>query len=321
MFIKYFSIFTFLLGGLMLLLIVGVDPYNKLGINFFDFKTKAVASSRENKFNMLENTNIKYEAFILGSSSAHRYETSVVKEITGLKTFNYAVQQAVPEDYFAILKHIIKKKIPKLIILQIDYYSLSANTKVDIRLYNSPLGKFLDNKKEQKQYFKESVFYHPYLTLEAIRDTFRVIFVNWFGEARHIYLEHGDYVKEKSLSGPVRTQQFHSGKYKIRKNRISYLKKIKALCKENSIKLIAFSSPRSPLHLKRMLESKIYVDGMSEFNNALTEIFPFYRNFMIFTDEKYNSRKYFQNSTHPTRYLSNEIMKSILTRTDTTIID
>lgn len=131
----------------------------------------------------------------MGSSAAHRYRTKDVEEITGLKTFNYALQHTTPEDYLAITRHIFKKQKPKLIFLQMDFYALNKNFKVDPRLYNSPLKKYL--KSDQNNYFDSKAISNTYLTLDALRDSVRVIGVNLFSKPRHIYLEHGDYPKEK----------------------------------------------------------------------------------------------------------------------------
>ena len=84
---RFFFFYFALLFTLAYGLVVAVDPYDKLGINLFGFKTKAVASSRDNKFYMLESSKIPYEAFIIGSSTAHKYHTEDLERLTGLKTF------------------------------------------------------------------------------------------------------------------------------------------------------------------------------------------------------------------------------------------
>ena len=144
--------------GLGLGLIIAVDPYDKLGINAFGFKTKAVANSRENKFYMLENAKPGYEAFIIGSSTAHQYHTEDLERLTGLKSFNYAVQHTTPEDYAAIINHIRSKFSPKLIMLQIGFVELDKNYETDKILYSSPLKDFIGGENKNKYIKNDSLY-------------------------------------------------------------------------------------------------------------------------------------------------------------------
>lgn len=314
-FIKTFFLFSFIFFALLAGLVFSVDPYDKLGINVFGFETKAVASPRENKYNMLEHSKKDYQAFILGSSGAHRFHTSVVENMTGLKTFNYSVQHATPEDYLAITKHILSKvKNPKLLLLQIDLYALNKNYAADNRLYSSPLYDFL-KEKEQDDYFEQEFFDNNYLTLDALRDSLRVVGTNLFGKARHAYLEDGNYQKEKEITGNIPLIQFETRDYVLDPKRISYLKEIKSLCEKNDIKLIVWSSPRSLEHIEKIIANPKLKNSLELFHETLNELFPHY----VYFDEiefakKYNSTRYFRNSTHASAELSNILMENLLSR-------
>ena len=300
-------------------LIVAVDPYSKLGINVFNFETKAVAFSRENKFRMLESSKNDYEAFILGSSSAHRYHTSTVEKITGYKTFNYAVQQTVIEDYYAIIKHILENNRPKLILLQIDFYALNTNYPVDPRFYESPLKDYLNDKEKKNSYVTSSVFYNNYLTLDALFDTMRVIYVNMFGEARHVYKEHGNYIKEKDELGKVKVYQFHDNNYVFDKKRIKLLREIKMILDEKDIELIVFTSPRSFEHVEKMLKNEEIKKSFTAFQEIIKNELDTVYNFTSFKMQNYDDKKFFKNSTHPSRLLSDKIMQAILSRNEVEI--
>ena len=309
-FLKTFAISTIAIFTLCMGLIISVDPYEKYGINVFGFKTKAVMFGREVKFRMLDNTQNKYEAFLLGSSAAHRYKTSDMNEITGLKTFNYAVQHTTPLDYLAIARHIFSKQSPKLIFLQMDFYGLNKHFSVDPRLYNSPLKKFI--KKDQNNYFDSKAISHTYLTLDALRDSLRVIGVNLFSEPRHIYLEHGDYPKEKPKDQKsVPLSQSGYGKYEFDSEKINLLREFKELVESNGAKLIVFTTPHSYEHVKH-IHSQGLKDELKKFKTTLSEIFGHVYDFTNEDVKEFSKPKYMRDSSHPTPLLSKIVIERVM---------
>ena len=97
-FILSFALASVLLSSTLYGLILAVDPYNKFGYNLFNFETKAVDFARQNKYIQVEHSKKDYTAFIMGTSSAHRYETKELNRLTGLVSYNYSTQSATPED-------------------------------------------------------------------------------------------------------------------------------------------------------------------------------------------------------------------------------
>jgi hypothetical protein len=301
-FISSASILSLCIG-----LITAIDPYNKLGNNFFGFETKAVAQSRENKFHMFESSKKDYTAFILGSSAAHRYSTEKINKLTGLTAFNYAVQHSTPIDYLAIIKHILSKSTPKLILLQLDFAGLDETYKVDNRLFNSPLNKFLKDQKPSKMLFHNNNF-----TLDALRDSFRVVFVNKFGTARHIYLEDGNYLNEKPKRKAIKIRQGNSIAYRFSIDRVRILKEISNLCKINDIELIAFSAPLSIDHVQK-IQSLAHLRNMHiKFKKEMTKVFGSFWDFQNSTISKYNDYNYFLDSTHPSKEMSSLVLDILL---------
>ena len=294
-FLKTFTISTITIFTLCMGLIISVDPYEKYGINVFGFKTKAVMFGREVKFRMLDNTTNKYEAFLLGSSAAHRYKTSDMNEITGLKSFNYSVQHSTTEDYLAITRHIIEKQSPKLIIVQFDFYALNKNFETDPRLYNSPLKKYL--KKSQNNYFDSKAISNTYLTMDALRDSIRVIGVNLFSEPRHIYLEHGDYPKEKLSTGKVKLSQHGYGKYEFDQKRINQLKELQELTKQNNIRLIAITTPHTYEHIQSIKNQGLEKE-LNQFKSILANTFSEVYDFTNEGLKPYSTSEYFMDSSH-----------------------
>jgi hypothetical protein len=303
-FLITFILFTLIFLGFFVGLVTSVDPYSKLGNNPWGFKTKAVAQSRENKFILVENAKIKYEAFIFGSSAAHRFPTSKVKELTGFNTFNYAAQHTNPDDYLAMVRHAFDKHTPKLIMLQIGFVEMSETYKTDNRLYNSSLLKYL---REAKQ--PDSLFDNNYFTLDAIRDSFRVIFVNKFGKALHSnYLEHGDYKYEKLKPGLIKIQQSSYANWKLSKKRIDTIDKIKKLCKDHNTRLVIFTAPLSYEHYKIVKATA----GHDQYIKYLAENFDESWNFHDESIKNYSSYKEFGNSTHMTSEFSGILLERML---------
>jgi len=176
-FILAFVLTSTLLASTLYGLILAVDPYNKFGFNLFGFETKAVDFARENKFNQVEHAQKDYTAFIMGSSSAHRYQTKELNRLTGLVTYNYSTQSATPEDYIAMTRHILTKFKPKLILIAFGFEELNQSTKTDDMFYSSPLKNYL--KEVPAEELETGLFNNSYLTLEAISDSFKFIWLNF----------------------------------------------------------------------------------------------------------------------------------------------
>lgn len=312
-FIKYFSITSIITFTILYGMILAIDPYNKLGNNLFGFETKAVDFARVNKFNQVEYSNKNYTAFVMGSSSAHRYSTKELNNLTGLISYNYSTQSATPEDFLAMTRHILKRYKPKLFLISLDFEVLNQRVKTDEMFFASPLKDYLNEVPEENK--TNSFFNNSYLTLEALGDSFKVIWVNLFGKANHAYLEDGDHVVGP-LSKEVKIVQYSGGPYIFDTQRIEYLKTIKHLCDLNGVKIIAFTSPLSLDHLKRIEEDQELKLKLSEFKNVLVNIFGEVWDFQNETIAPYNSVEYFYNSNHPTHTFSTIVLSRMISNTD-----
>jgi hypothetical protein len=300
-----FFLFSLFILSVFVGLITSVDPYDKLGNNPFGFKTKAVAQSRENKFILFENSTKNYEALIIGSSTAHRFPTATVEELTGLKTFNYAAQHTTPEDYIAILRHALSKTKLKRIFLQVGFIEMNEFYETDNRLFNSSLNKYLGVKKPHKNLFDNN-----YLTLDAIRDSLRVIYVNKFGKAIHSnYVEDGNYKKEKLIPGPVKLSQSSYGEWKMNESRVTLLEEFRDLCLKNNIQLDVFTAPLSWQHIQIAHKAQ----GYQEYITTLKKVFGNFWDFHHDSLKEYSTYKEFRNSTHPTPYLSEQLLIRMIT--------
>ena len=307
-FITSFFVTVLFLAPTLYGLILGVDPYNKFGNNLFGFETKAVDFARENKFNQVEHASKDYTAFIMGSSSSHRYETKELNRLTGLVSYNYSTQSATPEDFIAMTRHILTKFKPKLILISFDFEVMNKNTKTDDMFYSSPLKNYLEEVPAEN--LKADLVNDTYLTLEAVRDTFKVIWVNLFGKARHAYLADGDHIQEPK-GKTLKVAQFSGGEYILDTERVAYLKMLKALAEKNGIRLVVFTSPLSLEHLNRIYADPQLVQAHELFKATLVDIFGELWDFQTEALAPYNSLTYFRDSNHPTHEFSTLILEEM----------
>lgn len=315
-FILTFSLASLSLFGLLYGLIISVDPYNKLGNNLFGFETKAVDFARENKFNQIEHTSKNYEAFIIGSSTAHRFETQELEKLTTFKSYNYAVQSATPEDYLAITRHILTKKSPKMVIFFPEFYGMNKKVEADDMFFSSPLKNYLKNVSSSAdvQEADWAFFKKSYVTTAALNDTMKVIFVNSFGKAQHTYLEDGDHIYEKPKHGEaIPVTQYSYPDFEMSQERISYLEEMKKLLDEKGVKIVVITSPLSYEHLLKIDQDPHLKLELEKFKTTMTDIFgEIYDINDLEIMAQYNSSEFYFDSNHPTFEFSRTIMESVL---------
>jgi hypothetical protein len=155
------------------------------------------------------------------------------------------------------------------------------------------------------------VFSNQLLTLDALRDTFRVISVNLFGTARHTYLEHGDYKKENPVVGAIEVVQFSHRNWMISQDRIQILKSIQIEVDKMGAKLIVISAPLAPAHLNKIKSNKQMNLAFIEYKRTISSIFKNLHDYTTEDMNQYNSTEYFKNSTHPNKKLSQIILNNI----------
>lgn len=308
-FIITFAITTLIALSTLYGLILAVDPYNKFGFNLFNFPTKAVDFARENKFNQVEYSKKNYTGFIMGSSSAHRFDTKDLNKASGLEFYNYSTQSATPEDFIAMTRHLLSRFKPKMIVISFDMEVLNKRIKTDDMFYSSPLVNYLKEAPERE--IISSLFNNSYFTLEALADSFQVIWVNLFGTANHAYLEDGNHVGGAPVE-KINVKQFNFGNFTLDERRVSYLKTIKELCDKNEIKVIVFTSPLSLEAVQRLDNDPSLKEGVEITKKVLVDIFG---GLWDFIDQEsvrgFNTPEYWIDSNHPTHRFSGIIAERI----------
>lgn len=307
-------LFSFILSCSAYIFILSVDPYDKFQLNPWKLKTKAVASYRDNKFYQIDNTNTKYDMFILGSSRVQRFNPDLFEEITGYQTFNYGVNNAKPEDLLAITKHIVSKQEPKVIFLQLDFYNLNKNIPMDHRLRKSPLKSYLE-----KSFVATDTptfpFEKSYFTFEALNDSVKTIIKNKTGKFKITHKLNGMKVKEEPKKIIKFAHEYFTNEYKnydIDKVRINYLKNIKTICDENDIKLIVSISPMNKEHLSKVLSDENIRTNFLYYKQIVVDIYGEVLDFNTIAASLYEYPYWQDDSVHPSEHFSKLMTKIIL---------
>ena len=294
--------------------ILSVDPYDKYGLNLWKLKTKAVNSYRDNKFHQIDNTQIKYDLFILGSSRVQAFDPELIKIDTGLKTFNYGVNNSKPEDLLAITKHIIAKQTPKIIFLQLDFYNLNKHIPMDGRLKVSPLREYLDD--TAKNTIDTNLFYYftnSYTTLTSLKDGVKLLYKNKLGNPEITHKNNGMKIGGEGQEKSNLAEAYFKNEYKtyeFGEDRINYFKQIKQLCNENNIELKVSISPMNEEHLIRLFSDSNLNEKFFLFKQKVVDIFEEVYDFNNPSTFQYKF-PYWSDSVHPSIELS-KLMSSII---------
>lgn len=309
--LKIFFFSSALLLVTLTALVYSIDPYDRYGFNVFKFATKAVAMSRENKFNLIEYQKKQYDVFQLGSSAAHRFNTEDIVKATGMSAFNYAVQHSYPEDYLAITRHILQHQSPKMILLQLDFDALNRLVKTDPRLYSSPLKEYLNPDRKNKDKEK-TLFDSDYFTLGALNDSFKVVWVNFFNKARHQYTQDGNYIpKETATASTSSLTRPSKGDYVICERRVNFLRELQKLCDQHHVRLVVWMTPFPHEITRQIMEDPDQKKIFDAYVSTLTGVFKEVHNTTTIAKSEYTNGFYFEDALHPARPLAKIILSQV----------
>ena len=120
-------------------------------------------------------------------------------------------------------------------------------------------------------------------------------------------------IKKKEINLAIAYFQNEYKNYTIDTTRLSYLKKIKKICKENNIKLIISISPMNEEHLLKLVaDDKLYIYFI-EFKKILVESFLQVHDFNNLTAFKFKN-SYWSDSVHPSKELANLMVEKIFSK-------
>ena len=265
-----------------------IDPYSITSYNLLNISNKFARDDRKEKVAKLY-IEKRYDNMLFGSSHVYSINPLVVQKYLGGRTYNAGVGTARIEDqlgFLLYLEHI--NKLPKNIILGLDFYSFNQNIETNkYFLLNDDLN-FLQQRANSDLYFSK------FLSLDAIRASYKT-FKNFLkdstdkprfdnygtaGNASSIFTYYPKNIKNKHFEKTQVEDGYQAIKtikyINISKNRLQYIKDITLLCKKYHINYTFFITP-----LNGQLIDKIENDSqlnitLKKFKEELAYITPYY---------------------------------------------
>jgi len=164
-----------------------VDPYNITNYNLLDIKYKFARDDRTEKVNYFQRLP-QFDNIMIGSSRVYSINPLIVSKYLGGNTYNFGVGTATVEDHLGILKYLIRiKKIPKNIILGVDFYTFNPNI--------PPNSYFLRNKELNflsYTVFEENIF-SKIFSHDALKGSVKTLKQNYLQKAKPRFDKFGWY--------------------------------------------------------------------------------------------------------------------------------
>ncbi len=258
--------FLALLLGLLLAIAAMNLLVNPMGLYRFRLLPPVTWNMRAIKPELLRKAEPKPQALILGSSRSMQIPPAEVQKLTGFPAFNAAVESAMAEDDYAMLRYAVERAglNPKLVILGIDVEAFHNRLPIeDQALEADAFRGFLPGSgfSAWKKFYKLFVVQQTRLSLRllTVQLTGRLPQRNYFDPDG--YLHYAEYERERA-SGHYdvesKIQRYvaqyvarTAGYTTISPERRSYLEELLQYCHDRGIKVVIWVTPLGP----RLLET------------------------------------------------------------------
>ncbi|HVP43765.1 MAG TPA: hypothetical protein VMS96_10045 [Terriglobales bacterium] len=223
-------------------------------------------NTRTIKPELLQQARPKPQVMILGSSRSMQIAPAEVRQITGLPTFNAAVDSAMAEDYYLMLRYAVERAgiAPKMVLLGVDVEAFHNARPVDDRVFEAEAFRELlpgHTFWAWKMFYKLFVHQQTHLALRSLR----IQLTGHFPLRDHFdpdgYLHYGDYEKERAtghydVNAKIQRNvawyvERTAGYTAISPERQKYLEELLQYCHDRNIKVVMWVTPLGP----RLLET------------------------------------------------------------------
>ncbi len=244
-------------------------------------------NTRPAKAELLVRDNPKPEALLLGSSRLMTIPPSEVERLTGLKTFNAAVNAAYTEDFYVLLRYAVEHGVqPKLVLIGLDAEAFhDREPENDYLLQPNDLGALLQKGERRGEGWREFTMlftgYQTKLSFVSLYDRLggkkvNAVDFNADGSLRvDPWLRQraaGNYDLEKKIQG---TAAEYTPRYKsytgVSPARLDYLAQTLRYAREHGARVIVFATPVHP-ELERTLAAYGYEQRKSEAYAAARQV-------------------------------------------------
>ncbi|PHR59453.1 MAG: hypothetical protein COA44_00480 [Arcobacter sp.] len=265
-----------------------IDPYSMTQYNILNIPNKFARDDRKEKVAKLY-TEERYTNMLFGSSHVYSMNPLITEKYLGGRSYNAGVGTARVEDHLGFLLYLERiKKLPKNIIIGLDFYSFNQNLETNkYFLLNDDLN-FLEQTASSDLYFSK------FLSLDALRASFKTL-KNFLkdsqdtprfdkfgsvGTASSVLsyypqkIEHTSFDKKKVEDGykDVKTLQYTD----ISQNRLQYIKDITLLCQKHNINYTFFITPLNGQLLQKIEQDTVLSMTLTTFKYQLSLITNYY---------------------------------------------
>ena len=289
-----------------------IDPYSMTKYNLLEIPNKFARDDRVEKVVKLKSSPA-FDNIVLGSSRVYSSNPLMVSKYLGGSTYNAGVGTARVEDdlgFILLLQRL--NKLPKNIIIGLDFYSFNEELETNKYFLKNEDLNFLKKGLSQKSYLAN------FLSLDALRASYKTLsnFIK-HPEAKPRFDKNGashnasqifslepskEDKNKKEFSAKEIQQELQFVKTinytQISQKRLEYLQRIVTIAKENNIKLYLYITPLYGELLSKIQEDTALSKQLELFKESIKEMHPLY----TFTQHNsiIDAREYFNNPTHMT---------------------
>ena len=239
---------------------------NPMGLYLPHLLPPVTWNMRAIKPELLRKADPKPQVLILGSSRSMQISPAEVQKLTGLPAFNAAVESAMAEDDYAMLRYAVERAgiAPRLVILGVDVEAFHNRLPIeDQALEAEAFRGFLPGSgfSAWKKFYKLFVVQQTRLSLRSLRVRLTGRFPQRFSFDGDGYLHYGDYERERAtghydldtkIQRDVAQYVARSAGYTaISPERRKYLEELLQYCQGRGIEVVIWVTPLGP----RLLES------------------------------------------------------------------
>ncbi len=312
----------FLFSSISALLIAGfinylVDPLSETKYNVFSID-KVVQTVRRNKLMLSKKANT-IDNLVLGSSRSMQLNPETISKYLGGSTFNFAVNSGLPEDFLGTLRHLIREnKIPKNIILGLDFYFLNDKLLPEADFLSEPELNFLNLETRSSTFF----------SLDKLILSMKNIYMVVRKKEIEYKLDNHGYLPYRVQDSLIKNNQYDffkniqedsqnymNGKYSYKQydqlspKRIDYLLELITLCEDYNIKLYVFLSPVHSFHYKEINKNNTLTNTLIEFKREIRKHFSYYD--FMYINHINNNDENFYDSVHIRKNYTDLILANI----------
>ena len=298
-----------------------IDPYSMTNYNLLEIPNKFARDDRVEKVAKLKSSPA-FDNIVLGSSRVYSSNPLMVSKYLGGSTYNAGVGTARVEDdlgFILLLQRL--DKLPKNIIIGLDFYSFNEELETNKYFLKNEDLNFLNKKIAKKNYIAN------FLSIDALRASYKTLsnFIK-HPDAKPRFDKNGasqnaskifnislkttdpDKFSNEELKKEINFIKTISYK-KISKQRLLYLQKITKIAREHNINLYLYLTPIYGKLLEEIQQDQNLYIQLLKLKQKIRKIHPFY-DFMT-QNSITNNSAYFNNPTHFTSESGNLIYAKI----------